>query len=75
MSNSLYELLRFVAPVTIQGKAILRELTAESSGWDVSLPQKMEDVWITWSATLTELSTLSIPKAYTLTSPLSAVRK
>lgn len=42
--NSLYDPLGFVAPVTVQGKAILRELTAENGDWGVPLPPAMEDV-------------------------------
>lgn len=36
--NSLYDPLGFVAPITIQGKAILRELTTENGDWDAPLP-------------------------------------
>lgn len=58
--NSLYDPLGFVAPVTIQGKAILRELTTESGDLDAPLPQEMEEGWTSWKASLTELSSLSI---------------
>ncbi|XP_034396072.1 uncharacterized protein LOC117735512 [Cyclopterus lumpus] len=73
--NSLYDPLGFVAPVTIQGKAILRELTTEKGDWDSPLPQEMEDAWTSWRASLKELSQLSIPRAYTTTSPPAAVRR
>ena len=73
--NSLYDPLGFVAPVTIQGKAILRELTAENGDWDAPLPQAMEDAWTSWRASLSELSKLSIPRCYTQASPSAAVRR
>lgn len=73
--NSLYDPLGFVAPVTIQGKAILRELTTEKGDWDSPLPREMEESWTSWRTSLTELSQLSIPRAYTTTSPATAVRR
>ena len=73
--NSLYDPLGFVTPVTIQGKAILRELTAENGDWDAPLPQAMEDAWTSWRASLSELSKLSIPRCYTQASPSAAVRR
>jgi len=39
--NSLYDRLGFAAPVTIQGKFILRDLTDESGRWDSPLPKEM----------------------------------
>ena len=59
--NSFYDPLGFVAPVTVQGKVIL-EFTAESGDWDAPLPPAMEDAWISWRASLSELAELSIPR-------------
>ena len=73
--NSLYDLLGFVAPVTIQGKSILRQLTIENGDWDARLPQEMEEAWTTWRDNLAELSNLSISRPYTETSPSAAVRR
>ncbi|RXN14933.1 hypothetical protein ROHU_008863 [Labeo rohita] len=73
--NSLYDPLGFVAPVTIQGKAILRELTSVNGDWDAPLPQEMEGAWTSWRVSLSELSSFSIPRAYTETSPSAAVRR
>lgn len=72
--NSLYDPLGF-APVTIQGKAILRELTSENGDWDAPLPQAMEEVWISWRTSLHELSEFSIPRRYTEISPSAAARR
>lgn len=73
--NSLYDPLGFVAPVTVQGKAILRELTAENGDWDAPLPQLMQDAWASWRASLSVLTELSIPRRYTEASPSAAVRR
>ncbi|XP_036003031.1 uncharacterized protein LOC118566091 isoform X1 [Fundulus heteroclitus] len=73
--NSLYDPLGFVAPVTVQGKAILRELTAENGDWDAPLPSAMEDAWTSWRASLSELAELPIPRRYTEASPSAAVRR
>lgn len=73
--NSLYDPLGFVVPVTIQGKAILRELTAEYGDYDAPLPQEMGEAWMSWRASLTELSNLSISRPYTETSTSAAVRR
>lgn len=43
--NSIYDPLGFIAPVTIRGKAILRELTKSNGDWDSPLLQKMEETW------------------------------
>ncbi|XP_073769028.1 uncharacterized protein [Danio rerio] len=73
--NRLYDPLGFVAPVTIQGKAILRELTAVSGDWDAPLPQKMEDAWTLWRVSLSELANFSIPRVYTEISTSTAMRR
>lgn len=72
--NSVYDPLGFIAPVTVQGKAILRELTQDHNDWDVSLPQEMEETWTTWQLSLDDLSSLQIPRLYAETS-LSTVSR
>lgn len=73
--NSLYDPLGFVAPVTIRGKSILRELTAENGDWDAPLPQAMEEAWTSWRISLHKLSELTIPRRYTELSPSTAARR
>lgn len=73
--NSLYDPLGFVAPVTIQGKSILRELTAENGDWDAPLPPEMEESWTQWKDSLKDLPNMTIPRAYTDISPSTAVKK
>ena len=73
--NSLYDPLGFVAPVTIQGKALLRELSMETSDWDAPLPSDKEELWEKWRESLKELQHLKIPRPYTSVSPTDAQRK
>ncbi|XP_027897195.1 uncharacterized protein LOC114159423 [Xiphophorus couchianus] len=63
--NSVYDPLGFVAPVTIQGKYILRELTQQRVDWDSRLPDMMEEQWMIWRDSLQDLSSLKIPRPYT----------
>ena len=70
--NSLYDPLGFVAPVTVKGKSILRELTMENRGWDSHLPQKMEELWVAWRDSLKALDNLQIPRTYAEISPSEA---
>nr|XP_024655484.1 uncharacterized protein LOC101465727 [Maylandia zebra] len=73
--NSLYDPLGFVAPVTIQGKSILRELKAENGDWDAPLPPEMEESWTQWKDSLKDLPNMTIPRAYTDISPSTAAKK
>lgn len=73
--NSLYDALSFVAPFTVQGKSILRELTVGNGDWDAPLTPEMEESWTLWKESLKELSELSIPRAYTDLSPSNALKK
>ncbi len=57
--NSLFEPLGFAAPVTIQGKFILRDLSLGNIAWDSPLPQNME-AWDAWHNSLQELRHLQI---------------
>lgn len=67
--NSIYDPLGFVAPVTIQGKAILRELTQNSGDWDSPLPQQMEETWVKWRSSLKALGNFQVSRPYTEISP------
>ncbi|XP_061759975.1 uncharacterized protein LOC133554813 [Nerophis ophidion] len=62
--NGIYDPLGFIAPVTIQGKSILRELTRDHGDWDSPLPQDMKQTWVTWRASLEDLGSLQVPRTY-----------
>lgn len=63
--NSLYHHLDFAAPVTIQGKFILRELMNKNSKWDCSLPQEMHELWSSWRYSLKEPRDIQILSVFT----------
>lgn len=73
--NSLFDPLGFVAPIIIQGKFLLRELTSiEALDWDTPLPHEKETEWRMWKDSLQDLSELKIPRAYTPTT-LTTIQK
>ncbi|MES9882937.1 MAG: hypothetical protein ABW185_18875 [Sedimenticola sp.] len=73
--NSLFDPLGFVAPVTIQGKLLLRGLMTESRGWDESLPTEYEQQWIDWRDSLCLLQDLHVPRTYSSSSLSDCVRR
>ncbi|XP_039902004.1 uncharacterized protein LOC120742644 isoform X1 [Simochromis diagramma] len=73
--NSVFDPLGLLAPVTIQGRALLRELTSECSDWDVPLPEDKRSRWETWRNSLQDLRELHVPRTYTSTSLSRAKRK
>lgn len=72
--NSVYDPLGLVAPVTIQGRAILRNLVADKCGWDILLPEETLHEWEAWRDSLQDLKQLHVPRKYTCTSLSTAER-
>lgn len=62
--NSLYDPLGFVVPITMQGKALLRELSSGGGDWDTPLPPEKHEIWISWKDSLQALEHLQIPRCY-----------
>ncbi|KAE8608068.1 hypothetical protein XENTR_v10011388 [Xenopus tropicalis] len=62
--NSLYDPLGFVAPITVQGKLILRQLTEDRVDWNVTLPADLQPKWEKWKLSLKVLKQLQIPRNY-----------
>lgn len=73
--NSIYDFLGFIAPVTIQGKAILRVLTQDSGDWDSPLPQEIKEMCIKWRSSLKDLGSLQVSRPYTEISPTEVSRR
>ncbi len=73
--NSLFDPLGLVAPVTIQGRFLLRELSIEGLDWDEPLPQEKCGEWETWRHSLKDLQNLHIPRPYTPNSHSEANHK
>ncbi|KAJ8381227.1 hypothetical protein SKAU_G00020050 [Synaphobranchus kaupii] len=62
--NSLYDPLGFVAPIIMQGKALVRELSSEQ-GWDTPLDPGKEAEWNLWKYSLKALDDLHMKRCYT----------
>ncbi|XP_076849293.1 uncharacterized protein LOC143497287 [Brachyhypopomus gauderio] len=62
--NSLFDPLGLLAPVTIKGRLLLRELSGSNLEWDSPLPQDMYDEWRRWHDSLQSLKNLHIPRTY-----------
>ncbi|KAM7281667.1 uncharacterized protein ISCGN_006482 [Ixodes scapularis] len=60
MVNSVYDPFGFVAPVTIQGKSLLRELVTETCEWDSPLPENKRKEWKNWKDSLQAFEQLEI---------------
>lgn len=73
--NSLYDPLGFLAPITVHGRLILRELTTQAEDWDSPLPKDMEIEWTRWKQSLQDLEGLQIPRPYTSFSTAGALRR
>ncbi len=74
--NSVFDPLGLVAPIIIQGKFLLRELTSGNAiDWDSPLPDEKEAEWKMWKDYLQGLSDFKIPRAYTPTTLSTACRK
>ena len=69
--NSLYDPLGFVAPITMQGKALVRELSTEQWEWDTPLPEEKKAQWRQWKDSLMELEQLHIQRPYVPVSLIS----
>lgn len=59
--SSLYDPLSFEAPMTRQGKALIRELSPE---WDAPLSAQKETESKSWKKSLKTLENLQIPRCY-----------
>ncbi|XP_064458882.1 uncharacterized protein LOC135369153 [Ornithodoros turicata] len=71
--NSLYDPLGMTAPVTVQGRLLLRELTSCAADWDA--PLVLDDKWQTWKDSLRALERLEIPRRYFAESVTNARRR
>lgn len=70
--NSIFDPLGFVGPITVQGKAIARELCIEHYQWGDPILAEKEIHWKSWKDSLKALEQLHIPRPYLPVSLLSA---
>ncbi|KAK0144244.1 hypothetical protein N1851_017386 [Merluccius polli] len=73
--NSLFDPLGFAVPVSIEGRAILRDISSDICDWDEQLPKEKQDMWERWKDSLKHLQHLSTPRMYTSISASAAQRK
>ncbi|XP_045210756.2 uncharacterized protein LOC123562171 [Mercenaria mercenaria] len=62
--NSVFDPIGFLAPFTIVGKLILRDIVTEHSDWDKPLSTALEAKCLHWKNLLHPLSSLQIPRSY-----------
>ncbi|KAI3356449.1 hypothetical protein L3Q82_017661 [Scortum barcoo] len=62
--NSIFNLLGFAGPITIQGKAVVRELCTEHYEWDAPIPTEKETQCKPGKDSLKALEQLHIPRPY-----------
>lgn len=62
--NSLFYPLGFLAPVTIKGRLLLRELSSSGLEWDSPLPQDMYNEWRRWQGPLQDLKEQHVRRTY-----------
>lgn len=72
--NSLFDPLGLAAPITIQGKLLLRQLTNDTKDWDAPLPADKEAEWRVWRDSLKYLDHFKTPRAYIPASLHNALR-
>ncbi len=73
--NSLYDPLGFVAPVTMQGTALVRQLSSDQFDWDTPFPKDNEAQWKAWTDSLTDLREVQIRRSYVPVSMSHASKK
>lgn len=62
--NSLYDPMGFLAPVTIQGKLLLRDVVSTTTDWDAPMPEDILAKWQQWKGSLQALQDLKVPRTY-----------
>lgn len=72
--NGLYDPLGFAAPVLIQGKALLRDLTVDACDWDTPLPSEKGEQWVQWRKSRKELQHLQVFRPY-MQAPLQSAKR
>lgn len=68
VSSSVYNPLRFLAPVVLPAKIMLQELCRRNFGWDETVPHKILHDWTRW---FKELNALSKFKVESCVKPIS----
>ncbi|XP_046428619.1 uncharacterized protein LOC124183742 [Neodiprion fabricii] len=59
---SLFDPLGFISPITVKAKAFLQELWLAKLHWDDKLPVQLQEKWLRFQASLSDLSLISLPR-------------
>ena len=59
-SSSIFDPLGIMAPVLLEGKAILLELCRQNVGWDNPVPTEIQKRWLKWKSDLEDLKNVEI---------------
>ncbi|XP_061170566.1 uncharacterized protein LOC133179906 [Saccostrea echinata] len=60
--NSLFDPLGMIAPVVLLGRILMRDLIAETTDWDIPLPECRIKDWRNWKDSLKSLEHLQVPR-------------
>ena len=60
--NSLFDPVGFIAPITISGKILLRDVTPSGTDWDEPLSDLHQKKWKEWLVSLHALRDIKIPR-------------
>ncbi|XP_043244279.1 uncharacterized protein LOC122392955 [Amphibalanus amphitrite] len=63
MVSSLYDPLGWVAPFTLLGKNIVKQLCCDGRDWDEPVPDHVEPPWEEWKTDLKQIADISIPRS------------
>ncbi|XP_021370175.1 uncharacterized protein LOC110461160 [Mizuhopecten yessoensis] len=62
--NSVYDPLGFLAPFSVSGEMLLREVCSDGSSWDDELPIKFLEQWNAWNDALHQLDGYQVPRMF-----------
>ncbi|XP_033731466.1 uncharacterized protein LOC117321065 [Pecten maximus] len=62
--NSVYDPLGFLAPFSVSGKMLLREVCAKGVCWDEELPAHFLEPWNAWNDALGQLNGYEVPRMF-----------
>ncbi|XP_028408200.1 uncharacterized protein LOC114530778 [Dendronephthya gigantea] len=62
--SSIFDPIRFVDPLLLEGKSILQALCRQSIGWDDAVPDEAKSRWEEWKLDLVRMKGFSIPRCY-----------
>ena len=64
MLHSIFDPMGFAAPLLVQGKILLRDITLSGTEWDAVLDQSHIEKWQTWKDSILTLENLTVPRMF-----------